>query len=208
MGRDLQSIASFDTQTCKYVATENKENSGSCGRNSCICSSSCSTGVRSSSGGSSPSTKGHLGHDLDRLVSSATFSSTPHRSGRVGLGEYNFAGRCGFSSPLPSFSSFSVASLTHTRTTDCSDGKCKQAIETETEERKASRQTKKTKQREETSFDSPERCEENNKKTPEKKSQASSNSSIDRDVVDKIRRLRIEGKNNEIRLQKIQNIQK
>ena len=98
-------------------------------------------------------------------------------------------------SQVPSpFSSFSVASLIHTRTTDCSDGKCKQAIETETEERKASRQTKKTKQREETSFDSPERCEENNKKTPEKKSQASSNSSIDRDVVDKIRRLRIEGK--------------
>ena len=191
----LDSGTVLDTVTCK--------SGGSCRGNS--------TGgvVRSrsgGSGGSSPGSRGHLGHDLDRLVSSITFSSPPHPSGRVGLGEYNIAGRCGVPSPLRSISSLSDASF-NTRRPVSGDGECKQAIYIE--ERKAHCQIKKTKQREENSV-IPVKFPENTIKDQDEKTQTSSRSRIDGDVVAKrTRRPRIEGKSKMIRLQKeLQNIQK
>ena len=94
------------------------------------------------SGGSSWDSRGHPDHDPDTLVSaSSNLSSTPHIGRRVGLGEYNIAGVCGVSRPLPSLSSTSTSFLSQ----------CTQAVENEIEakERKARCQTKKTQQREE-----------------------------------------------------------
>ena len=78
-----------------------------------------------------------------------------------------------------------------------------------TEERKAHCQTKKTKQREENSV-IPVKFPENTIKDQDEKTQTSSRSRIDGDVVAKrTRRPRIEGKSKMIRLQKeLQNIQK
>ncbi len=202
MMRSSSSIDStrIDTTTCKY--NEKKEvkhgSSGSSGNGG-----NCSNGgVRSCSGGrgsSSPGSRGHLGHDLDRLVSSVYLSSPPHHSGRVGLGEYNVAGRCGVSSPLRSLSSLDDASF-NTRRPGSGDGECKQAIYTE--ERKAQCQKKKTQQREENCIDFPVRFSENTIKDQDEETQTGSTSSIDGDVVDKRGRPRIEGKNKTVRLQK------
>jgi hypothetical protein len=137
------------------------------------------------------------------LVSaSSSLSSTPHIGRRVGLGEYNFAGVCGVSRPLPSLLSTSTSS----------SSQCTQAIyenEIEAKERKASCQTKKTQQREENSIVISRRCDENNKNYEEKQQASSRKRRIDCEmVVDKIRPLRMKGKNKQIRLQKNQNIQK
>ena len=113
---------------------------------------------------------------------------TPHTGRRVGLGEYNFAGVCGVSRPLPSLSSTPTSSLSQ----------CTQAIENEIEakERKACCQIKKTQQREENSIVIPRRCDENNKNYEEKNQASSRKRRIDCEmVVDKIRPLRTKEKN-------------
>ena len=118
---------------------------------------------------------------------SSSLSSTPHTGRRVGLGEYNFAGVCGVSRPLPSLSSTPTSSLSQ----------CTQAIENEIEakERKACCQTKKTKQREENCIVNSRRCDENNKNYEEKNQASSRKRSIDCEmVVDKIRPLRTKAK--------------
>ena len=124
-----------------------------------------------------------------------------HPSGREAW-EY----RCGVPSPLRSISSLSDASFNTVRP-DCGDGECKQAIYLE--ERKTHCQTKKTKQRKE-SIEIPVKFPENTRKDQDEKTQTGCRSRIDGDVVEKrSTRLRIEGKNKKIRLQKeIQNIQK
>lgn len=186
----LDSGTLVDTLTGKYGGTCRGNSTGGVVRSR-----------RGGSGGSSPGSRGHLGHDLDRLVSSISFSSPPHPSGRAGLGEYNFAGRCGVSSPLRSISSISDASF-NTRRPDVGDGECKQAIYTE--ERKAHCQIKKTKQREE-NIEIPVKFPENTIKDQEEKTQTSSRSRIDGEVVDKrTRRPRIERGSKKIRLQEVQ----
>jgi len=110
-----------------------------------------------------------------------------HIGRRVGLGEYNIAGVCGVSRPLPSLSSTSTSFLSQ----------CTQAIENEIEakERKACCQTKKTQQGEENSIVISRRCDENNKNYEEKQQASSRKRSIDCEMgVDKIRPLRTKAK--------------
>ena len=153
------------------------------------------------SGGSSWDSRGHPDHDPDTLVSaSSNLSSTPHIGRRVGLGEYNIAGVCGVSRPLPSLSSTSTSFLSQ----------CTQAIENEIEakERKACCQTKKTQQGEENSIVISRRCDENNKNYEEKQQASSRKRSIDCEIgVDKIRPLRTKAKQQN-KAAKEQNIQK
>ena len=130
---------------------------------------------------------------------SSNLSSTPHTGRRVGLGEYNFAGVCGVSRPLPSLSS-----------TTSSSSQCTQAGESEIEakERKAHCQTKKTQQREENCIVISRRCDENNKNYEEKQQASSRKRSIDCEIgVDKIRPLRTKAKQQN-KAAKEQNIQK
>ena len=197
--------STFDSLTGSVANNETNEKDRTCssrgdGRQSRQISSRRLSGgvVRrsgSGSGGSSWESRGHPDHDPDRLVSaSSNLSSTPHTGRRVGLGEYNFAGVCGVSRPLPSLSS----------TPTSSSSQCTQAIwnEIEAKERKACCQTKKTQQREENCNVISRRCDENNKTSSRKRS-------IDCEmVVDKIRPLRTKAKQQKNKAAKDENIQK
>ena len=201
-----------DSLTCSVAENETNEKDRTCssrgdGRQSRQISSRRLSGgvVRrsgSGSGGSSWESRGHPDHDPDRFVSaSSNLSSTPHTGRRVGLGEYNFAGVCGVSRPLPSLSSTPTSSLSQ----------CTQARENEIEakERKAHCQTKKTQQREENCIVISRRCDENNKNYEEKNQASSRKRSTDCEmVVDKIRPLRTKAKQQTNKAARDENIQK